>query len=119
MLKVMVPADKEKLDKQIAALEYQLKYDTKDKDREIHRAALERLKAARAKSLMEGVKGFNKLSPEQQTLFIKTYQRHQGSVGSGHKEGWTPKSVKPLGRSLKVIFKNGEWLHYTPAGEWD
>ncbi|MGF7185539.1 hypothetical protein GGQ84_001630 [Desulfitispora alkaliphila] len=50
MLKVIVPEDKTKLDRQIAALEYQLQHDTREKDRQIHRAALKELKAARERS---------------------------------------------------------------------
>jgi hypothetical protein len=67
---------------------------------------------------MDNVKGFNKLTPEQQAQFIKTHQRHQSGVGNDYKEGWTPVSVRPLGRNLQVTFKNGEWLHYTPTGDW-
>lgn len=67
---------------------------------------------------MNGVRGFNKLTPEQQKLLIRTNKRHKAGVGSDYKDGWTPVSVKPLGKNLKVTFKNGEWLHYTPNGDW-
>lgn len=67
---------------------------------------------------MKNVKGFNKLTPKQQELLIKANKRHKAGVGTDYKDGWTPVSVKPLGRNLKVVFKNGEWLHYTPEGSW-
>jgi hypothetical protein len=50
MLKVIVPEDRAKLDRQIAALEYQLQHDTSEKARQIHRAALNELKAARERN---------------------------------------------------------------------
>lgn len=67
---------------------------------------------------MKGVKGLNKLTPEQKESFFSTHKRHVSGVGNEYKEGWTPISVKPLGKNLKVVFKNGEWLHYTPDGNW-
>lgn len=67
---------------------------------------------------MKNVRGFNKLTPEQQELLIRINERHKAGVGTAYKEGWTPVSVKSLGRNLKVVFKNGEWLHYTPEGTW-
>lgn len=67
---------------------------------------------------MKGAKGFNKLTKEQQELLIKTNARHKAGVGTDYKDGWTPVSVKAIGENLKVVFKNGEWLHYTPSGEW-
>lgn len=42
--KIIIPDSKEKLNKQIKALEYQIKKDTTDKDREIHMRALKDLK---------------------------------------------------------------------------
>lgn len=70
------------------------------------------------------VKGFNKLTPEQQGLFIRTYKFHNSIVGNDYKEGWVPVKVKWIEKNpsrcsyLKVDFKNGEWLHYTQKGEW-
>ena len=67
---------------------------------------------------MENVKGFDKLTKEQKQLLIRTNERHKAVAGNDYKDGWTPVSVKPLGRDLKVTFKNGKWLHYTPDGRW-
>lgn len=43
MLKVVIPQDIHKLIKQIAALKWQIKQDTNDKDREIHKKALDQM----------------------------------------------------------------------------
>ena len=43
---VVVPKDPKKREEMIFALEYQLAHDENPKDREIHKAALEKLKAA-------------------------------------------------------------------------
>lgn len=64
------------------------------------------------------IRGFNKLTAKQQAILMNTNKKHKASVGADYKDGWTPVSVKPLGRNLKVTFKNGEWLHYTPEGTW-
>ena len=44
---VVVPSDQKKREEMIFALEYQLAHDENPKDREIHKAALEKLKAAK------------------------------------------------------------------------
>lgn len=67
------------------------------------------------------VKGFNKLTPEQQELFINTYKRHNSCHGYEYKEDYIPVSVKWIQSNLsylKVVFRNGIWLHYTQRGEW-
>lgn len=66
----------------------------------------------------EKIKGFNNLTQEQQRLLIRTNAKHKAGVGTDYKEGWTPVEVSPLGKNLKVTFKNGEWLHYAPNGTW-
>ena len=43
---VVIPKDPKKIDELIFALEYQIQNDVNEKDREIHKAALEKLKAA-------------------------------------------------------------------------
>lgn len=45
MIEVIVPNDKAKLQRQIKALEHLIKNDVSEKDRMIHQAALEKLKA--------------------------------------------------------------------------
>lgn len=67
---------------------------------------------------MDKVKGFNKLTKEQQELLIRTNARHKAGVGTDYKDGWTPVKVSPLGNNLKVVFKNGDWLHYYTNGTW-
>lgn len=46
MLKAKIPKDENKLKQQIRALEYQLKQDVTNKDKEIHIMALNTLKSA-------------------------------------------------------------------------
>ncbi|MGJ7044622.1 hypothetical protein [Thermoanaerobacterium thermosulfurigenes] len=46
MLKVVIPENREKIQRQIQALEWQLTQDTDEKSREIHQQALETLKNA-------------------------------------------------------------------------
>jgi hypothetical protein len=45
-LKVVIPEDKEKINRQIAALEYLISVDTNEKDRQIHQAAKLQLEKA-------------------------------------------------------------------------
>ena len=66
----------------------------------------------------ENIKGFKKLTPDQQQLLISTHKRHLASVGNDYKLGHTPIEVKRGGKGLIVKFRNGEWLHYTPSGDW-
>ena len=44
---IVVPKDPKKREEMIFALEHQLAHDENQKDREIHKAALEKLKAAK------------------------------------------------------------------------
>jgi hypothetical protein len=70
------------------------------------------------------VEGFNKLTPEQQNLFIRTYKFHNSIQGHEYKEDYIPISVRwieenPSRKSyLKVVFRNGIWLHYTQKCDW-
>ncbi len=62
------------------------------------------------------IKGFKKLTQEQQELFASTYAEHLASVEN--KESWQAVSITWEGSYLKVSFRNGEWLHYTKSGVW-
>lgn len=68
--------------------------------------------------VLEKVKGFKKLTKSHQDIFIATYARHQKGIGHEYKDDYTPIEVQPLGNNVKVIFKNGIWLHYTPKHDW-
>lgn len=65
---------------------------------------------------LQKVKGYNKLSKDQQQLFEKVYVKHMAVIEK--KENWIPTAVKWDKSYLKVTFKNGEWLHYTHNEDW-
>lgn len=46
MIEIEIPMDKDKIKRQIQALEWQIKQDKTEKDREIHQKALRDLKIA-------------------------------------------------------------------------
>lgn len=53
-----------------------------------------------------------------QKLFEKIYKKHQSCLGTETKKEYKPISVEWKRTYLKVAYKNGKWLHYTPGGEW-
>ena len=65
---VVVPSDPKKREEMIFALEYQLAHDENPKDREIHKAALEKLKAAKQKKPAEKVGFFIPSTKEKGAL---------------------------------------------------
>lgn len=67
---------------------------------------------------LRSVKGYKKLTEEQQVLFERVFHKHQSGLGTEAKKEFTPVSVKWEKTYLKVVFKNGEWLHYTRSGAW-
>lgn len=67
---------------------------------------------------MDNVKGFENLTKDQQDLLIAINARHKAGVGTEYKDGFTPVEVAAAGRNLRVIFKSGERLYYTPKGDW-
>lgn len=63
------------------------------------------------------IKGYNKLTDQQKDIFDKTYEKHQECVED--KSKYIPISVKPITKTmLKVVFKNGDWYHYTSGLVW-
>lgn len=68
---------------------------------------------------MSSIKGFNKLTKEEQELFERVYKRHQSALGTDEKAEYAPTSVKSENGYLKVTFKNRDWLHYRRSGNWD
>lgn len=68
---------------------------------------------------MKEIKGFTKLTNHQKNFFNSTLKKHQSILGDSLKERYTPVMVKALTpNSVKVTFKNGDWLHYTSNHEW-
>jgi len=66
----------------------------------------------------KNVKGFNGLSSSDQELFLEIYTRHQAGHGMDFKDNWKAVSVRREQRYFKVVFKNGQWLHYYLDGSW-
>lgn len=66
----------------------------------------------------QDIQGFNNLSSLAKKIFISVYQKHNLSVGIAYKKEWKPIKVKEHKDFLEVHFINGEWLHYTPKGDW-
>ncbi|MCT4544601.1 MAG: hypothetical protein N4A63_13750 [Vallitalea sp.] len=64
------------------------------------------------------IKGYNKLGPNAQKFFISIYKKHISILGVKEKSKWIPISVEIENTGLKVIFANGEWLHYYANGTW-
>lgn len=64
------------------------------------------------------VRGYKKLTEEQKKLFERVFYKHQSGLGIEAKKDFTPVSIKWEKTYLKVVFKNGEWLHYTQTGSW-
>lgn len=66
------------------------------------------------------VKGYEKLSSEQQKLFVETYKIHNSIQGQDYKKEWIPVSISVDAENnhLRVMFKNGEWLYYLPDRTW-
>ena len=64
------------------------------------------------------VEGYSKLSDPAKELLQKTYKVHNSGQGTDYKEDWRPVRVLEHSKYLKVVFKNGEWLHYYPNGTW-
>lgn len=67
---------------------------------------------------MENIKGFNKLTTQQQKLFLKIYTKHQSVLGSEARIECTPTKVKLEETYFKTTFKNKTWLHYSFKGTW-
>ncbi|WP_029453172.1 hypothetical protein [Clostridium algidicarnis] len=67
---------------------------------------------------MKSIKGFNKLTTQQQELFLKIYTKHQSILGASAKVEYTPISVKLEDGYFRTTFKNKQWLHYKFNGTW-
>lgn len=68
---------------------------------------------------LEKVKGYNKLSPEQQELFKRVNAAHMNCIESeSSKDKYTPVKVTHAEYGVRVEFKSATWLHYTWKGEW-
>lgn len=66
----------------------------------------------------EKIKGYDKLSEPAKQIFQKIYKSHNASQGLDYKKDWIPVKIREHKHYLEVHFKNKEWLHYLPNGEW-
>ncbi len=69
------------------------------------------------------ITGFKKLASWQQKLFRDIHKLHNSMIGSNKEDypvsvKWIKDKKEPRHSYLKVVFKNGEWLHYTLQGNW-
>lgn len=64
------------------------------------------------------IRGFKKLTQEQQRLFIETYERHNAIIPTNCKEDFVPVAVKPIRGELRVTFRNREKLRFAYDGMW-
>lgn len=72
---------------------------------------------------MEQVKGYSKLPEELKKLFKKTHQAHLATMSSEMRNKHTEEHIERvkydrIEKCLKVYYDNGEWYHYSLAGEW-
>ncbi len=64
------------------------------------------------------IKGYSSLSDRAKELFKSTYKVHNAGQGLDYKADWIPTKVTEHREYLKVIFSNGDWLHYYANGTW-
>ncbi|OIJ07642.1 hypothetical protein BKP35_18330 [Anaerobacillus arseniciselenatis] len=70
------------------------------------------------------VKGFSKLTDQQQQLFVKVYKSHLAAMGTEKRKKYEPSNLKEIKysvreRCLHVFWKgNTDWFHYDSRGCW-
>lgn len=67
------------------------------------------------------VTGYNNLTQFRKIMFSDIYKKHNSSLGTQEKEKWIPIKVENCyhsGFCFRVIFANGEWLHYYCDCTW-
>lgn len=67
-----------------------------------------------------GIKGFEKLTKEEASLFNRIHKKHLAALGMEAKKAYQPLKVKKYFRKQCFIetFKNKEFRYYLPRGEW-
>lgn len=61
---------------------------------------------------INGIAGFNQLSPSAKGLFVAVYAKHR--MGVEDKEAWKAVRVEESNDHVKVNFKNGQALKFGP-----
>ncbi|OIJ22036.1 hypothetical protein BKP45_04990 [Anaerobacillus alkalidiazotrophicus] len=70
------------------------------------------------------VKGFSKLTEQQQQLFVRVYKRHLAAWGTEMRKKYELKQLKEIKWSKKEnclhVFWKGDtdWFHYDTRGCW-
>ena len=70
------------------------------------------------------VKGFSKLTEEQQKLFIRVYNGHLKAMGNEARKKYLPEQLKEIKwvkneNCLHVFWKGKtDWFHYDTRGCW-
>ncbi|MFD1363177.1 hypothetical protein [Lentibacillus salinarum] len=72
---------------------------------------------------MENIEGYNVLTDKQKELFDQTYKAHVFMMDPEMRKQHTEEHIKEIRwneneQCLRVYFDNGEWYHYSLAGEW-
>jgi len=62
----------------------------------------------------QSIQGFDKLSEQAKSVFIRVYAKHRNAV----EEDLIATKVKEHKDHIEVHFKSGPWLHYCPDGSW-
>lgn len=104
MLEVQIPQNRETLNKQITALTWQLQQDTREKDKQVHQAALNKLIKATKEadiSMKDKKEAAHKVQAHEQKVTIeqdtkeKDKQMHKKDLeGILHRLEIKPKSIK-------------------------
>ncbi|WNF36454.1 hypothetical protein RJD24_18830 [Bacillaceae bacterium IKA-2] len=70
------------------------------------------------------IKGFSKLTEQQQQLFVRVYKSHLAAMGTEMRKKYEPKQLKEIKwiskeRCLHVFWKGKtDWFHYDTRGCW-
>jgi hypothetical protein len=72
---------------------------------------------------LKNVKGYTKLTTDQQQLLEHVYDRHTWAMGTEMRIRYTVDQIKEVkwdkvDRTVNIYFKNGDWWHYAMDGTW-
>ncbi|BDH62154.1 hypothetical protein MTP04_22840 [Lysinibacillus sp. PLM2] len=71
---------------------------------------------------MNRLKVAKHLTEQEYDRLLKTHASHNRSMGLNEREKYTLENIVKVKRgekgNLHVHYDNGDWWHYTPAGNW-